>query len=106
MKNNRKFYALIIGLAFTTITNAGTGLNDNEELNEVELLNTIEFIEDEEESDLGFDVTQYLPYGFDPYKGMVFDISEIRYVEICEPIHLGFDSNEYLPENFNPYIGQ
>lgn len=106
MKLNKKLYTLFMGLAFTATLTAKTELNENEKLNEVHLLNTIEFIEDDDEIELGFDVAYYLPFGFDPYKGMIFPFSEIEYIEDEECIDLGFDTSTYLPNSFNPYVGQ
>lgn len=105
MKLNKKFYVLITGLVFTTTITASSLINDKEIFNDIEVLNSIEYIE-EEYIDLGFDVKHYLPFGFDPYKGMIFELSEIDYIETSEEINLGFDSQPYLPKNFNPYVGQ
>lgn len=105
MKLYKKFYVLITGLVFTTTITASTLINDKENFSDVEVLNSIEYIE-EENIDLGFDVEHYLPFGFDPYKGMVFIISDIEYIEEEQSIDLGFNTSKYLPENFNPYLGQ
>ncbi|WP_339841284.1 hypothetical protein [uncultured Maribacter sp.] len=63
----------------------------------------INVIEIEEEIDLGDDVTAYLPYGFNAYRGFQIDIADINVIEIEEEVELGFDVNEYLPTGFNPY---
>lgn len=65
-------------------------------------LNEIEFIEEEEEIDLGFDTAAYLPEDFNPYE-VYFDLNSIEYIETETDIDLGFDTSEYLPEGFNPY---
>ncbi|WP_340064847.1 hypothetical protein [Ascidiimonas aurantiaca] len=65
-------------------------------------LNSIEYIEEEIDLDLGFDPDQYLPRGFDPYKPY-FDINSIEYIKDEKCPDLGFDTSEYLPENFDPY---
>ena len=65
----------------------------------------IVFIETDEEIDLGFDTTEYLPIGFDAYAGMELDLDEISFVENEEEIDLGFDTAEYLPIGFNTYVG-
>ena len=49
----------------------------------------ISVIQVEEEIDLGFNTAQYLPVGFNPYKG----------------IKLGFDTAQYLPADFNACEG-
>lgn len=63
----------------------------------------IEYLDDNEEIDLGFDTADYLPNDFDPYKGMELDLSEIDYIELEEEIVFDFDTKEYLPVDFNPY---
>ena len=64
-------------------------------------LDQVVYIEEEAEIDLGFDVTDYLPEGFDPNKSYV-DLNGIEYLEE-EEIELGFDANSYLPASFNAY---
>lgn len=64
-------------------------------------MDRIPFIEEEVEIDLGFDTASYLPEGFNPYEGMVFDIDEIEVVEMEENIELDFDIQKYLPKGFN-----
>ncbi|MGB5429721.1 hypothetical protein [Eudoraea sp.] len=66
-------------------------------------LDDIVYIEENEQMVLGYDTSLYLPLGFNAYKGMSFDISEIDYVEIEGEIDLGFDTKDYLPLGFNPY---
>lgn len=65
-------------------------------------IETIEFIEDEVEEPLGFDVEKYLPRWFNPHEAYI-DVSNIEYIEdeVDEP--LGFDVNKYLPRWFNPH---
>ena len=58
-------------------------------------------LEEEENIDLGFDTSEYLPVGFNPYEGMVFNLDEIEYLEEEEEIVLDFNVEDYLPENFN-----
>ncbi|PIB28520.1 hypothetical protein [Maribacter sp. 4G9] len=57
----------------------------------------------EEEVDLGFDTSQYLPLGFNAYEGMELDVKDIVVLEAEEEVHLGFDVSKYLPENFDAY---
>ncbi|WP_394974922.1 hypothetical protein [uncultured Croceitalea sp.] len=61
----------------------------------------ISFIEEDQQIDLGFDTTEYLPEDFNPYQEEV-SIEGINFME-DELIDLGFDTENYLPENFNPY---
>jgi hypothetical protein len=75
--------------------------------NETEILKIedIPVIEKEEEISLGFDTAQYLPLGFNAYKGMELDLDDIPFIEEEEEIDLGFDTARYLPEGFNAYEG-
>ncbi len=66
-------------------------------------LNTLVFIEEENDLGLGFDTTHYLPENFDPYSGK-FSLKAINYIDECDEIELGFDTTGYLPTGFDPYI--
>ena len=64
-------------------------------------INSIEYIEEEAEIVLGFDVADYLPEGFDPYK-MYVDLNAIEYIEeeiefahISTNLPVGFDAYAY-----------
>jgi len=70
------------------------------DVNELHIKDII-VLEEEEVIDLGFDTAEYLPEGFNPYEGMVFDLDEIEYLEEEEEIVFDFDVEDYLPENFN-----
>lgn len=65
----------------------------------------IDLIEIEEELELDFDTAQYLPEGFNPYKGMFATNEDLGLIEVEEEIELGFNTAAYLPEGFNPYKG-
>lgn len=77
---------------------SGMGEYASYELN----LDEVVYIEDEPELDLGFDTSDYLPEGFDPYKSY-FDLNSIIYLENNVEPELGFNTKRYLPEHFNPY---
>lgn len=66
-------------------------------------LNSIEYIEEAETVNLGFDVEAYLPADFNPYAGMMENPYDVLYLVIEEPIELGFETSEYLPAGFDPY---
>lgn len=63
------------------------------------------YIEPTEDVELDFDTTQYLPDGFDAYKGMDANLSEVVFIEKEEEIDLGFNTMAYLPTDFNAYKG-
>lgn len=69
----------------------------NKELN----LNSVNYIELEEYSELGFDTSVYLPEDFDPYLGEV-SIESLNYIEE-DSIDLGFKTQDYLPGDFDAY---
>ena len=64
---------------------------------------TLDVVEVEEEVDLGFDTSAYLPLGFNAYDGMEFELIDLEVVEVEEAVDLGFDTSIYLPKGFNPY---
>ena len=84
----------------------------------------------EEEVELGFDTTKYLPKNFNPFEGMasynellteeglalktlvnnteftnIIKIEDVVVYELEEEVELGFDTTQYLPKNFNPFDG-
>ena len=60
----------------------------------------ISYIEEEDEVRLDFDVQEYLPRYFDPYK-KYFDLNTIEYIEEEEEIEFNFEIRDYLPEGFS-----
>ncbi len=64
-------------------------------------INTIKFIEEDSQIDLGFDTNEYLPEDFNAYQEEV-SVDGINFME-DESIDLGFDTEIYLPQNFDPY---
>lgn len=65
--------------------------------------NEIVLFEEEEEVVLGFDTSEYLPLGFNPYEGMELDAKDIVVLEEEEEVVLDFDVTQYLPQNFDAY---
>ncbi len=63
-------------------------------------INSIVFIEEEIEIELGFDHLDYLPDGFDPYK-LYVDLNAIEYIE--EEPKLNVNTKRHLPVDFNAY---
>jgi hypothetical protein len=51
---------------------------------EREMLNSIEYVEECEEVDLGFDPYFHLPLGFNAYEGMGIVLKDIEYIELDE----------------------
>ena len=62
-------------------------------------LNSITYIEDENEFDLGFDTEEYLPVDFDPYSVYV-DLNSIEFIH--EEMEV-LDYSAYLPTGFDAY---
>ncbi len=94
--NKKKF---ILSLSVCMVLVKGIAANNLPKDVEVFDINTVEYIEEEEEIDLGFDVADYLPDGFDPHK-MYVDLNAIAYVE--EELEIA-DLSKYLPEGFDAY---
>lgn len=65
----------------------------------------ISVIKVEEEIDLGFNTAQYLPIGFNPYKGIILNLDDIVILEKEPEIQLDFDTSMYLPADFNACEG-
>lgn len=63
-------------------------------------INSILYIEEDAEIDLGFNTADYLPEDFNPYQHY-FNINSIVYIE--EEVNLGINSKSYLPEGFDAY---
>ena len=62
-------------------------------------INSIVYLEDEAEIELGFDTADYLPEDFDPYT-FYFDINTVEFMEDDE---FNVDLTQYLPTDFNAY---
>ena len=62
-------------------------------------INSIVYIEEEMDYDLGFKTSDYLPEDFDPYNHYL-DLNAISYVE---DIYVYIDSEKNLPRDFNVY---
>jgi hypothetical protein len=60
-------------------------------------------IELEEEINLGFDITAYLPLGFNAYASMELEAQDLEVFESEHKVDLGFDTAAYLPAGFNAY---
>ncbi len=63
-------------------------------------INSITYIEDEVEFDLGFDTADYLPEDFDAHH-VYFDLNGVHYIE--EEFTIKWNTKKYLPKNFNAY---
>jgi len=67
----------------------------------------VNVIEIDEDVDLGYDTSEFLPENFNPLKGKHdLDWTNINLVELEEEVDLGFDSKRYLPRNFNAIKGK
>lgn len=91
----------LLGIVLTSFTKADVC---NPKIENLEV-GDISVMELEEEIDLGFNTAQYLPVGFNPYKGMKLDLDDIVIMEEEEEIQLGFDTALYLPVGFNACEG-
>lgn len=64
------------------------------------VINSVSYIEDDTDFDLGFDTADYLPEGFDPYK-MYVDLDAIGYIE--DEVLIDIDTQKYLPKDFDAH---
>ncbi len=104
--------SLTISAQFTEYKtiNFGNALSFNYKTVTNHLSNTIydslfEVNEEEEDEPFDFDIQNYLPIGFNPYKLMFEAYSNIfEYLFDEEDESFDFDTKLYLPEEFDPYI--
>lgn len=108
MKKMTVFCLFFIGM-ISSAANAKS-LNDNDalvkEAQEKAFIKSIEFVEIDYELESNTDILRYLPNDFNPYEGLIIDISKIKFEKITEPFNLGFNTEDYMPKDFNPYKGQ
>ena len=97
MKYQKYFALAFIAALFLPLLSAKSAVVTKNELN----LNSVRYIETEENTELGFDPAIYLPEDFDPYKEN-YSVESLNYIE-DDTIDLGFDTSDYVPEDFNPY---
>lgn len=71
--------------------------NPNSDENQFDL-SSIEYIE-EENFDLGFNTSEYLPEGFDPYSYYV-NLDSIAFIEVCD---VNIETEKNLPANFDVF---
>jgi hypothetical protein len=93
MKKINMVAAMVLSLWIPQTTLACNEVNDNhpnmDERAEAKFISSIEFIEEADtDVDLGFDVYQYLPIDFDPYKGMIYPLEDIEYIEHEEELNI------------------
>ena len=93
MRKGTIVFVMLVSVFAVHLGFASSGMNDNQPLNkqaEVKLLASITYIEEEidGELDLGFNVHEYLPLDFDPYKGMIYSLEDIEYIEPEEEVEL------------------
>lgn len=94
---NKKNFTLNIVICIALV-NGVFANSPNKDIDDFDI-NTLEYIEEVTEIDLGFDVADYLPEDFNPYK-MYVDLNAIEYIE--DEIEIS-DLSQYLPENFDAY---
>jgi len=96
MKTVNLIVSIFLGLVINSGVFAQGPANDCEILD----LDSVTYIEEEDEFDLGFNTADYLPSGFDPYE-MYVDLRAIKFIEDDEELVLDFHT--YLPAGFNAY---
>lgn len=95
MRNKNLKLSIVLGIA---LANGVFANNPHKDIVAFDI-NTIEYIEEEVKIELGFDVADYLPEGFDAHK-MYVDLNAIKFIE--EEIELT-DMAMHLPANFDAY---
>ena len=64
------------------------------------VINSINYIDDDADFELGFDTAEYLPEGFDPYETYV-DLDAIVFIE--DEVADNVKTKKYLPADFDAY---
>jgi hypothetical protein len=95
MNKKNLFTSVVLGIALGAGVYAHNPGHDNDEFD----INTIVYLEDEEEIDLGFDTADYLPEDFDPYSFYI-DLNTVVFIENEET---EIYSSTNLPKDFNAY---
>jgi len=98
MRYQKYFVLAFVAALFLPLLSAKSAVVTKKELN----LDSVNYIESEHKTDLGFDTSIYLPEDFDPYKEDA-SFESLNYIE-DDTIDLGFDTMDYLPADFNPYV--
>jgi len=88
-------------LVLVAMTNVALANAANKKLS-IEL-DSIIYLEEEEDTTLNFGTEAYLPTDFNPYEAPA-NFQHVSYIdEDQKTVDLGFDTQVYLPEGFNPY---
>lgn len=95
---NKKSFKLsmLLGLIFANGVFAADPKTEKDE----SVINSITYIEEDVDYDLGFDTTDYLPEGFSPYE-VYFDLEAVVFIE--DDTDIKINSKKYLPKGFNAY---
>lgn len=95
---NKKIFktVLLLSLIFANGVFAADPKTENDEL----IINSVTYIEDDADFDLGFNTADYLPEDFNPYEVYV-DLESIVFIE--EDVAINFNSKKHLPKGFDVY---
>ena len=97
--NKRSFIlSITTGLLFSNGVFAGDLPTEKDE----QIVNSVIYIEEESQIDLGFDTADYLPIDFDAY-AYPNDISAFNYIDEVDVATMDFDTMAYLPSGFDAY---
>lgn len=95
---NKKKLTLSIALGAMFIQ--GTVANNiNKEVEDFDL-DSVEYIEEDEVIELGFDTADYLPEGFDPY-AFYFDVNSVEFIQESDLKDIQVKNR--LPKGFDAY---
>ncbi|MRX62555.1 hypothetical protein [Maribacter luteus] len=91
---------ILLGLTTGLLFVNGLFANDTKRDDDNFDINSIVYIEDDTEVELGFDTSDYLPEDFNAHEHY-FDINGLEYIE--ETMILDVDTKTYLPQDFDAY---
>ena len=89
----------IMGLVLSSGLNAQGPKIDSDQFD----INSITYIEEEPDIDLGFNPMDYLPENFEAYANPS-DFRSINYIDPNDEFAFDLDICEFLPEGFDPYV--
>jgi hypothetical protein len=96
---NKKIF--ILSIAAGLLWANGAFASDPRSEKDQKVLNSITYIGEDADFELGFDTFDYLPEGFDPFKIYV-DLNAIVFLE--DEKFDDFASKKHLPDNFDAYV--
>ncbi|MGB6154139.1 MAG: hypothetical protein WBG48_19300 [Pricia sp.] len=95
---NKKSFILTIATGLLLVN--GVFASDLTTEKDERVINSVNYIEDDADFELGFDTADYLPEDFNPYK-LYVNLDAIVFIE--DEADVDVNTKKYLPANFDAY---